>query len=160
MAKKIYRTAQGKVVDFDAILLQNEEAIAIGNQKVNARGDELGPGGKVVKTRAQVMEEYYKLSSPTAGNAPTSAVAEAPKLTTTLHPDHVGDAKAQPLPENFDAQAAEFEDAIEPQTVASATHHTATTTIRGSLAAAVADTKTITQETQLPLNKRNGVQRF
>jgi len=159
MAKKIYRTAQGKVVDFDAILLKNEEAIAIGNQKVNARGDELGPGGKIVKTRAQIMEEYYKLSSPTAGNAPVVATPEPAKLTSTeIHPDHLGEEKM--LPEDFDAQAAEFEAAVEPETVASATHHNTTTTIRGSLAAAVAETKTVTQEQQLPLNKRNGIQRF
>ena len=28
---------------------------------VNARGDQLGPGGKVVKTRNEVMKEAYKL---------------------------------------------------------------------------------------------------
>jgi hypothetical protein len=59
MAKKIYRTALGKAVDIDAIRLANEEVIAVGNMRVNARGDELGNGGKVVKTRNQVMKETY-----------------------------------------------------------------------------------------------------
>jgi hypothetical protein len=27
--------------------------------KVNARGDELGPGGEVIRTRNEVMSEYY-----------------------------------------------------------------------------------------------------
>jgi hypothetical protein len=62
--KKVYRTALGKVIDIDSLRLVNEETIAIGNMKVNARGDELGPGGKVVKTRNQVMDEYYKLNTP------------------------------------------------------------------------------------------------
>ncbi len=57
---KVYRSAQGKVVDVDALRLRNEETIAVGNMKVNARGDELGPGGVVVKTRNELMDDFYK----------------------------------------------------------------------------------------------------
>lgn len=57
--KKIYRSSQGKPVDIELIRLRNEETIAVGNMKVNARGDELGPGGVVVKTRNEVMDDYY-----------------------------------------------------------------------------------------------------
>jgi hypothetical protein len=57
---KVYRSAQGKMVDVDALRLRNEETIAVGNMKVNARGDELGPGGVVVKTRNELMDDYYK----------------------------------------------------------------------------------------------------
>lgn len=57
--KKIYRSVQGKNVDVDMLRLKNEEVIAVGNMKVNARGDELGPGGVVVKTRNDAMDEYY-----------------------------------------------------------------------------------------------------
>lgn len=56
-----HRTARGVSVDMDRLRLQNETAIAIGNMKVNARGDQLGPGGKIVKTRAQVLAEKNKL---------------------------------------------------------------------------------------------------
>jgi hypothetical protein len=28
--------------------------------KVNARGDELGAGGKIVRTREQILQDYYK----------------------------------------------------------------------------------------------------
>jgi len=63
MAKQ-YRSAMGKIVDIDALRLANESAIALGNMKVNARGDELGPGGKVLKTRAQLMREYHKINTP------------------------------------------------------------------------------------------------
>jgi hypothetical protein len=48
--------------------LANESVIAIGNMKTNARGDQLGAGGKVVKTRAQIMQEYHQLHSPVADN--------------------------------------------------------------------------------------------
>lgn len=70
---KVYRSAQGKMVDVDALRLRNEETIAVGNMKVNARGDELGPGGVVVKTRNEVMDEYYSSNAvytkETSGNS-------------------------------------------------------------------------------------------
>ena len=28
--------------------------------KVNARGDELGAGGKIIRTREQILQDYYK----------------------------------------------------------------------------------------------------
>ena len=59
MARQIYRTAQGKPIDLDALRVQNEQTVAVGNMKTNARGDELGPGGVVVRTRDQVRKEYY-----------------------------------------------------------------------------------------------------
>ena len=40
----------------------------MGNMKTNARGDELGAGGQVVKTRAQLMQEYHKLNTPVAAH--------------------------------------------------------------------------------------------
>lgn len=61
----IRRTAMGSALDIDRIRLANENTIAIGNTKTNARGDQLGPGGKVIKTRAQIQQEYYKLNTPT-----------------------------------------------------------------------------------------------
>lgn len=64
--KNIYKTALGKQIDFDAIRLANEHVIAVGNMKVNARGDEIGPGGVVVRTRNEVMEEYYQSFKPEA----------------------------------------------------------------------------------------------
>tara|TARA_Y100000385_G_C12663757_1_gene454913 strand:+ start:131 stop:595 length:465 start_codon:yes stop_codon:yes gene_type:complete len=61
MAKKIHRTARGQAIDMESLRLQNENTIAVGNMKVNARGDELGFGGKVVKTRKEVVDETYKV---------------------------------------------------------------------------------------------------
>jgi long-subunit acyl-CoA synthetase (AMP-forming) len=58
--RKIYRTANGKQVDMDLLRQRNELTPAVGNARVNARGDELGPGGKIIKKREDVMKEYYK----------------------------------------------------------------------------------------------------
>jgi hypothetical protein len=57
---KIYRTMQGEQVDIEALFRKHELSQAVGNMNANARGDELGPGGVVVKTREQKAREYYQ----------------------------------------------------------------------------------------------------
>jgi hypothetical protein len=69
---KIHRTSRGDAVDMDMVRLSNESTIAVGNMRTNARGDELGPGGKVIKTRAQLMAEYHKLNTPVSVDSPIS----------------------------------------------------------------------------------------
>ena len=65
MAKREYKTAGGKSIDFDTLALKGEETIAVGNMGVNARGDKLGTGGGVVKTREEVMADYYRIHNGT-----------------------------------------------------------------------------------------------
>ena len=55
--KNVYRTMQGKEVDMHKIFMQNEMTVAVGNARVNARGDELGPGGKIIRKREEVLRE-------------------------------------------------------------------------------------------------------
>ena len=57
---RTYRTMQGRTIDMDKLRAQNELTPAVGNMKVNARGDEIGQGGKIVRTREQVMSTYYE----------------------------------------------------------------------------------------------------
>lgn len=81
MNKRVYKTANGKSINIDAVIAQNEESIAIGNMRVNARGDELGPGGRIERTRDKVLQEYYKLNTPVASdNIPTPRENIAPDL--------------------------------------------------------------------------------
>ena len=54
------RSYQGKEVDMDKIVRQHELAPAVGNVRVNARGDELGQGGKIIRKREDVIAEYYE----------------------------------------------------------------------------------------------------
>jgi len=68
--KRSYTTANGKQVNIDAIIAQNEETIAVGNMKVNARGDQLGPGGVVEIPKSKMMADYYKLNTPVAVDVP------------------------------------------------------------------------------------------
>ncbi|MDB4330976.1 hypothetical protein N9993_00365 [bacterium] len=58
--RKVYRTARGKQVDLDLLISRNELTPAVGNHKVNARGDELGQGGKIVRKREDVLKDYYQ----------------------------------------------------------------------------------------------------
>lgn len=51
---------QGKVIDMEKLMRQNELTPAIGNMGVNARGDELGTGGKIVRKREDVVQAYYE----------------------------------------------------------------------------------------------------
>jgi hypothetical protein len=63
--RKIYTTFQGKSVDMDQLLQKNETMPAVGNVRVNARGDELGPDGSIIRSRESVLSEYYD-SNPTS----------------------------------------------------------------------------------------------
>jgi hypothetical protein len=58
--RAVYRSMQGKEVDMTKLINQNEMTVAVGNVKVNARGDELGPGGRIVRKREDVLAEYYQ----------------------------------------------------------------------------------------------------
>lgn len=55
--RTVYRSMQGKEVDINRLMNQNELTMAVGNVKVNARGDELGAGGKIVRKREELLKE-------------------------------------------------------------------------------------------------------
>lgn len=56
---KLYTSMRGKEVDMEKLNLKNETIPAVGNMRVNARGDELGAGGKIVRTKEQILADYY-----------------------------------------------------------------------------------------------------
>lgn len=66
--KQVYRSMQGKEVDMHKLIMQNEMTVAVGNVKVNARGDELGPGGKIIRKREDVLREAPGTASPITKN--------------------------------------------------------------------------------------------
>ena len=74
--RKQYRTMQGTMVDMDLLRQRNELTPAVGNVRVNARGDELGPGGKIIKKREDVLRDYYAENvEPTEFEQPASKPA-------------------------------------------------------------------------------------
>lgn len=60
-----HRSMRGKMIDLDALGGANQDVIAVtgGGMRMNARGDILGPGGKVVKKIEQIQEEYNAVNS-------------------------------------------------------------------------------------------------
>lgn len=73
---RIYTTAQGKQIDIESLRIANEETIAVGNMKVNARGDKLGAGGRVTETRNQTQDSYNRLSTPVPIEINTAEVVQ------------------------------------------------------------------------------------
>lgn len=81
---RTYRTMQGKEVDMEKLMTQHELMPAIGNLRVNARGDELGAGGKIIRKKEDVVAEYYE-ENPKARREqiePVKTKAPDPTLTT------------------------------------------------------------------------------
>ncbi len=76
---KLHKSMQGRMVDMEKLMNQNELMPAIGNIKVNARGDELGQGGKIVKKREDVMAEYYENNPKAQPNVRAKSTASQKK---------------------------------------------------------------------------------
>jgi hypothetical protein len=58
-AKVVHKSMQGRVVDIDQLRQKNEMTLAVSNVRMNARGDELGPNGQIVRKREDVVSDYY-----------------------------------------------------------------------------------------------------
>ena len=124
-----YKSAMGKAIDIDSLRVANENVIAVGNMRTNARGDELGAGGKVLKTRSQLMQEYHKLNTPTASHDDVVSASNdtPPRSVTKL---------VQPT-------------AVDTPVVSSSSEYTKP---RGSFAEAVASETEVKQELLTPLS--------
>ena len=143
-----HRTARGIPVDMDRLRLANEQTIAVGNMKVNARGDQLGAGGKIIKTRQQVMAEKNKLKGPIADNSKAVAESMDAVVQDTMAIEVLEPEEITPIVEE-----SPVEDAV-PNYVKP----------RGSFADSVAKETEVTQElldpSILPGSKPTGIQRI
>lgn len=59
MTGQVYKTAQGKMVDMGALILQNENVRAVGNMGVNARGDKIDSVGVPLVTRSEQLTKQH-----------------------------------------------------------------------------------------------------
>jgi hypothetical protein len=71
---------QGKEVDMDKLVRQHELMPAVGNVRVNARGDELGPNGQIIRKHEDIIAEYYE-ANPKAKSDRPAVVPVMPKKT-------------------------------------------------------------------------------
>lgn len=92
----IRRTNKGASIDIDALISQApKHSPAVGNMKVNAKGDLLGPSGEIVKTNEQRVREFYQ-EHPSASTSTASLKGRKPA------PDHdsAGTVVAEPKTAN------------------------------------------------------------
>jgi hypothetical protein len=83
------RSAMGKVIDVTALMRENEDVLAVSNVKMNARGDRLGPDGKVITSVQQITKKQKSEVSPIIttsienASMPAKAMAEEEKKIAT-----------------------------------------------------------------------------
>jgi hypothetical protein len=149
---KIHKTARGKIVDMDKIKLSNEQVTAVGNMKVNARGDQLGAGGQVIAGRNQVMDRVYAVES--SGSSSSKGYSPNDPQVAIQQQNLVEANKAKALHDL--ATNLVNNSSIEP----TAPTEAPTAPARGSLASSVAKTTTVVQEPMPNPSKSNGPTRI
>lgn len=86
-----HTTYRGLTLDMDTLGRDNEKSVAIGNMRVNARGDQIDRG-KITKTADQIARENHRVQSAVVntglkGKQPTAPVPvleqAKPKATPT-----------------------------------------------------------------------------
>ena len=77
MTRKVYRTAQGKMVDLGSLQLRNENVRSVGNMKVNARGDLIDSNNRPINTRNQQVDRQYRRQTSNVSNMPVGRTAAA-----------------------------------------------------------------------------------
>lgn len=60
MTNEVYKSANGKKIDMGALRLQNEKVRAVGNMRVNARGDVINDNNEVIRTRNEQVGKQYQ----------------------------------------------------------------------------------------------------
>ena len=75
------KTNRGQAIDMQGLVLANETTVAVGNMKVNARGDQVNTEGKIVKTKTEQAQAYYQ-SNPKAA-VKTVSIKDAVDVSAT-----------------------------------------------------------------------------
>jgi len=106
MTKRVYKTAQGQLLDLGAIILQNETVRAVGNMNVNARGDVLDNNNRVVDQKNQQVSRQHKRLTQGAPN--TVSTQPLPSSAATARQRQESKAPASPEPVLEPDQIAEL----------------------------------------------------
>ena len=89
------RTRNGQIIDFDALISKGEKEPAIGNMKVNAKGDVVD-SGVVIKTNEERVREYYQ-DTESVSKDKVSLKGETPQVSGEL-------SKSDPAPKTAKTQ--------------------------------------------------------
>lgn len=143
MTRKIYRSAMGKTVDLGALLLQNEQVRAVGNMGVNAAGDLVDSGNKVIDQRNRQVQKQYKRQTNVSDTA-TLATSNLSARTQAQQKNQPATVK-EPVDEQIEETLAEL-DPVPQQDIKEPT--------TGGLAAAMARSREVKQELEKTLRQR------
>ena len=80
------RTAKGRIINIDDVIAASPHTTSVGNMKVNAQGDKLGPGGEIRETREKRTRSYYK-DHPQSSNRKVSLKGEMQEAFSQGHSD-------------------------------------------------------------------------
>ena len=91
------RTNKGVVIDMEALLAQNSDEPAMGNMRVNAKGDVIGKNGEIIQTAEDRARAYYTENpkSSTAKSTLKGAQPDQPAQTESELEPEVKTAEAQ-----------------------------------------------------------------
>jgi len=77
MAKHV--TYRGVTIDMDSLRRENEKTVAIGNMKVNAKGDQINRG-MVTKTADEIARENHRIKSAIVNTGLKGPVPATPEI--------------------------------------------------------------------------------
>lgn len=76
---KEYKSMKGVSIDLGKLMAQSEKSITVGNTRTNARGDQLGRAGRVIKGADEIAREHYNRNNPNAVKKTTLKVDDIQK---------------------------------------------------------------------------------
>ena len=112
-SKKQHRSMRGKNVDMDLLRKRNELTPAVGNARINARGDELGAGGAIIKKREDVVAEHYATANVENQRQPVEDIIEYEEPAVPSAKSNTRTTKKSAKPAEVAAEEATLDDAEE-----------------------------------------------
>ena len=99
------RTNKGVIIDMEALLAQNSDEPAMGNMKVNAKGDILGKNGEIIQTAEDRARAYYT-ENPKSSTAKSTLKGEQPDQPAQT------DSEMEPEVKTAEAQKTEANQSV------------------------------------------------
>ena len=88
-----HKSMRGVEIDLAKLMARQEKNITVGNTKSNARGDQLGRGGRIVKSADELAREHYNRNDP-------KAVVQG-GIKADVDTPEIGQAIEQPLEDDW-----------------------------------------------------------
>lgn len=70
------KSKKGHELDMNLLIAKNENVLAVGNARLNARGDVVGLRGEILKSREDVAAEYHRMVAAPVKHVPLKELAE------------------------------------------------------------------------------------